>query len=338
MKAASSRSLRPCQVIAAVNANHNGDPELARRLVEAAREAGADGIKFQKRTVTLSAVRQILDRPTARHSSLGSTYRKALERLDMPVEALARLCEDAKGLLVLVAPYDVEAYQQLEGVPFTAWKVDPPLAVHLPLLGALGASGRPVAAGVAGCTQREVEEMIGLLAGDVTLIHTLFLHPFTGGIVEVAHLVALRRFGRPVGYADNSLDLSPSLMAVAFGATMVEKPLTLDRAMAGPDHATSLVPQEFGELVRKIRALEAVIGSRRFRDPSPDEMDDIEWSRVSVVAARPIPRGARITREMLTLKPPARGLAPRFLTFLEGRRALYDVPEDEFLTFGMVEL
>lgn len=336
--AGSSTPRRSCRIIGAVDGNHNGDPDLARRLVDAVRDAGADGVKFQKRTVSLSAVRQVLDCPAALYNSLGSTYRKALEHLDMPIEVLARLCEHARGLEVLVAPYDLEAYRQFDGMPFTAWKVDPPLAIHLPLLHALGTSGRPVVASVAGCTPREVEEMLGLLPADVTLIHALRMYPFAAGILDVAHLVALRRFGRPVGYADNSLDISLSLMGVALGARMIEKPLTLDRTMAGPDHSTSLIPQELGELVRKVRALEAVLDSGTLRDPSPAEIDDLEWGRVSIVAARSIPRGARITRELLTLKPPARGLSPRFLTFLEGRRALYDIPEDEFLTFGMVEL
>lgn len=334
----SSTLIRPCRIIAALDSNHNGDSDLARRFIDAARKAGADGVKLQKRTASLAAVRQVLDRPLARYNSLGSTYREALERVDLSIEVLVKLCEHAKGLEVLIAPYDLEAYRQLDGVPFTAWKVDSPLAVHLPLLHALRESERPMVASVAGCTQREVEEMLGLLVSDVTLVHTLYMYPFTGGILDVAHLVALRRFGCSVGYADNSLDLSLSLIAVALGATLIEKPLTLDRTMAGPDHATSLIPQEFSELVQKVRALEVLLRSETFRNPLPAEMDDLEWSRVSIVAARPIPQGTKITREMLTLKPPCRGLSPGFLRLLEGRRALYDIPEDEFLTFGKVEL
>lgn len=328
----------PCRIIAALENNHNGDPDVARRLVDAAREAGADGIKFQKRTVGLAGVRQVLDHPAARYSALGATYRKALERLDMPVEVLARLCADARGLDVVLAPYDLEACGQLSGILFSAWKVDPALALHGPLLRALAASARAVVAGVAGCTRREIEDMLGILAGDVTLVHTVAAPSPGARILDVAHLVALAGFGHPVGYADNSLDLSPALMAVALGARFLEKPLTLDRTLSGPDHATSLTPPEFAELVRRVRALEAVLGAPVLRDPAPAEMDELEWSRVSIVAAKPIPRGVPITPDMLTLKPPGRGLGSRFLAVLEGRRALYDIAEDEFVTFGMVEL
>ena len=326
-----------CQIIAALDCNHNGSPDLARRLIDAAREAGADGVKFLKRTISQSAVRQVLDFPAPRYNSVGSTYRKALESTDLTVDALASLCEQAKGLQIFMAPYDLEAFHQLDSLPFTAWKVDSPMTTHLPLLRALGTSGRPLVASVAGCNQREVEELLAPLSGEVTLLHTLLMYPFAAGIYDVAYLVPLRRFGRPVGYGDNSLDSSLCLAAVAFGATVIEKPLTLDRGMAGPDHASSLTPQQLSELVQKIRALETVLRSEKLRQPSPSEMDDLEWSRVSIVAAQAIPRGTTITPEMLTLKSPCRGLSPRFLDFVLGRRAVYDLSEDEFITFGMID-
>jgi len=336
----SASSVHRCRVIVALDDNHNGDPDVARRLIDAAREAGADGVKFRRSTVAMSAVRQILDRPSPHHNSLGPTYRKALERVDLPVEVLARLSEYAEGLEVFLAPYDLGACRGLNGIPFAAWKVDSPLATHLPLLEVLGSSGRAVVAAVGGCTRREIEEMLNLLAParEVTLVHALQMNPFTAGILDVAYLVALRRFGRPVGYADNSSDISLSLTAVLLGATIVEKPLTLDRATPGLGHATSLAPHELEELVRKVRALEEILVSETLRSPLPAEMDELEWSRVSIVASRSIPRGTVITRDMLTLKAPFGGLSPGFLQFLEGRRALYDIREDEFLTFGMVEL
>lgn len=327
-----------CRIIAALNSNHNGDVDLALRLIDAAAAAGANGVKLEKRTVALAAVRQILDRPATAYSTLGPTYRKALERIDAPVEVLGRLAEHARGLATFIAPYDLEAFQQLRGVPFAGWVIEPPLVTHLPLLDALGRSGRPLIAKVAGSTPREVQAVLERLPGEVTLVNTLSMESVTGGVLEVAHLTSLRRFGRPVGHADNSREPSWSLMAVALGATLIEKPLTLDRTMAGPDHATSLTPKEFGELVRSVRALEGIIRSEKLRDPSPAEMDGLDWGRVSIVAARPIPRGTRLSRDMLALKPPFRGLSPAFMTFLEGRRVLYDIAEDDFVTFAMVEL
>jgi N,N'-diacetyllegionaminate synthase len=327
---------RRCRIIAAIDANHNGDADVARRLIDAAREAGADGIKLQKRTVGLAAVRQVLDRPAARYAALGPTYRKALERVDLPVEVLADLCEHAAGLDVLLAPGDLEAWRQLAPLPFGAVKLDTALVSHHLVLEAVAASSRQVVAGVAGATRSELDDLLRVVPGDLVLMHTLLRSAPT--VIDVSHLVALRRFGRPVGHADSSLDEASSLTAVALGAVMVEKPLTLDRAQAGPDHAASLTPAELAALVRAVRALEAVTASEWLLDATPEEMDELEWARPSIVAARAIPRGAEITAAMLTLKPPAWGLSPRVQPLIVGRRALYDIAEDEFLTFGVIEL
>ncbi len=326
------------RIFAAFQANHNGDLALARRLIDAARKAGADGVVFQKRTVRLAAVRQILERPVAPYSAFGPTYRKALERLELPVESCALLCREAQGLQVFLAPYDLEAFHQMEGLPLTGWKVDAPLATHLPLLEVMGASGKPIIASVAGCTQTEVQELVKRLPRECTLLHELKGSQTLAGIQDLVPLMALKDFGHPVGYAGNSLDFSLDLTAVALGAMVLEKPLTLDRNLPGPHHGASLLPQELEGFVRKVRALESLIQRKALRDPCPEEMDLLDWNRVSIVAACPIPRGTRITREMLTLKAPFQALSPSFLPFLEGRRVLYDIPEDELLTLGMVEL
>jgi N-acetylneuraminate synthase/N,N'-diacetyllegionaminate synthase len=323
-----------CRIIAAIDVNHNGDADVARRLIDAARETGADGVKLQKRTVALAAVRQVLDRPAPRYAGLGPTYRKALERVDLPVEVLGDLCEHAAGLDVLVAPGDLDAWRQLEPLPFTAVKVDPALVTHLPLLEAVGESGRSVIVGVAGSTPAELEEFLRFVPSDVVLMHTVPRR--APSVLDVSHLVALRRLGRRVGHADGSLAPDSSLTAVALGATMIEKALTLDRSQPGPDHATSLVPDELAALIRGVRALEAVAASDLPVDSTPHEMDELEWARPSIVAACPIPRGTVITPGIVALKPPAWGLSPRLLPLIVGHRALYDIAEDDFITFGLV--
>jgi len=316
--------------------NHNGDADVARRLIDAAREAGADGVKLQKRTVGLAAVRQVLDRPAVRYAGLGPTYRKALERVDLPVEVIADLCEHAAGLDVLVAPGDLEAWRQLAPLAFTAVKLDPALASHVPLLEAVGQSGRSVVAGVVGGTQAEIGDLTRLVTSDLVLMHTPPRRAPT--VSDAAHLVALRRRGFRVGHADRSLTADSSLTAVALGAVMLEKSLTLDRAQGGPDHAVSLLPGELAALIRGVRTVEAVAMGERSVDTTPDELDELEWSQPSIVAACTIPRGAEITADLVALKPPAWGLSPRMLPSIVGRRALYDIAEDDFITFGLVEL
>jgi len=324
------------RVIAALNLNHNGDPDAARRLIDAARVAGADGVKLQKRTVGLAGVRGVLERPMVRWAGLGPSYRKALERVDLPAELIAALRDHARDLEFHLAPFDLEAFHQLRGIATLTWKVESALTAHHPLLEALAGHGAPVVASVAGCTHAEVDDVLERLGGGVTLMHSLCMTPFVGTVLDVLRLQALLTFGRPVGYADTSLDPSLALTAAALGATVIEKTLTLDRSQPGPDHAQSLLPAELASLVARVRELDASAGT--LRAPGLEEMDDIDADRPSIVAACPIPRGAALTKEMLALKPPARGLSARFLSTVLGRRALYDIAEDDFITFGMVEL
>jgi sialic acid synthase SpsE len=328
-----------CRIVAAIDGNHNGDPDAAWRLIEAARAAGADGIKLEKRTVAQAAVRQVLDRPAAAHAALGATYRKALERIDLPVEEIARLCKSAGELETWIAAHDEEACHALAPVPFSAWKIEAPLAVHGPLLAVVARDARPVVASVAGSGGREIATLADTFGARLTLIHEV-AGPTAGagGVLDVAPLASLIRFGRAVGYTDGSLDQTPALMAVALGATVIEKRLTLDRTAAGPDHRHSLLPGELAELVARVRELEARLAAERVPETAPEVLDDLEWRRVSIVAARPIARGTTITNDMLALKPPARGLSPRFLGTVVGRPALYDIAEDDFITFGMVDL
>jgi N-acetylneuraminate synthase/N,N'-diacetyllegionaminate synthase len=192
---------------------------------------------------------------------------------------------------------------------------------------------------VAGCSAREIAGLVDIVGARLTLLHEVAAPaPGASGVLDVAPLASLARFGRTVGYADGSLDQSPALMAVALGATVIEKRLTLDRTAAGPDHKHSLLPGELAELVARVRELEARLGAGRLPETAPDVLDELEWRRVSIVAACPIARGTTITGDMLALKAPARGLSPRFLGAVVGRPALYDIAEDEFITFGMVAL
>ena len=328
-----------CRIVAAIDGNHNGDPDAAWRLIDAARAAGADGVKLEKRTVAQAAVRQVLDRPAAGYAALGATYRKALERVDLPVEELARLCRSAGEMETWIAAHDEEACRALAPVPFGAWKIEAPVAVNATLLNEVAGDVRPVVASVAGCSAREIATLVDTVGPRLTLLHEVAAPtPGAGGVLDVAPLASLARFGRPVGYADGSLDQTPALMAVALGATVIEKRLTLDRTGAGPDHRQSLLPGELAELVTRVRELEARLGASRLPETAPEVLDELAWRRVSIVAARPIARGTTITSDMLVLKAPSRGLSPRFLGAVIGRPALYDIAEDDFITFGMVGL
>lgn len=327
------------RILASLEGNHQGEPERLRRQIESARAAGADGVILRKQTASQAAVRQVLDRPAVGYRSLGIPYRQALEKLDLPLEQWTRLCADVRsqGLDLVVAPYDLPALEQVRGLPVAGWKVNAPLATHLPLLKAMAALRQPILASVSGCTEQEVADLLKQLPPELTLVHDLTVCDSSIDFDDVGYLAVLSRFGRTLGYADRSPDAALSLLAVTLGAAVLEKPLLLEGPSDGVDVAVGLTPQEFSSFVRRIRAFESILNSETLRRPDPAEMDRLDWERVSIVAARPIPKGTPLTREMLAFKPPFRALSPASVSFLEGRRVLYDIPVDAFLTLGMVE-
>jgi N,N'-diacetyllegionaminate synthase len=301
-----------CRVIAVVE--HGAvDVAASGRLMKEVEAAGADGVKVAVRAA-----------------------RGGSARGESCVDDIKRIL-DATELDVVVAPYDLASVEQLAPLGFQAWQIDAPLLTHLPLLGAVAADGRTVLASVAGCTARELQEGIDRLPAGAVILHTLIFAGEDLDVADVAYMSALRRYGHPVGYADCAVDPTPSLVAAALGATIIEKPLTLDRLVTDADRRASLLPHEFRAFVNRLRRLETVLAGDGTRDPLPDELDIIEQDRVSVVAARAIPRGTAISADMLMLKSPGAGLPPRLQPLVEGRRALYDLPEGALVTFGMIE-
>ncbi len=329
-----------CTVIAAIDMNHNGDLDLAKRLIDSACQAKADAVKFQKRTVGMSGVKQFLDRPFNKYPSLGSFYREIKERLELSAEALSRLYEHSGSAIgFVVAPYDLMAYREIQEIPWKAIKIDSSCAINLPLLAEVAGKGGKVIASTGGCSPAEITDLVATLGKcELTLMHSLAMHPFLGTISDVHHMEWLKRFGCPVGYSDNEPGFNLSLVALALGARIIEKPLTLDRSMEGPHHTSSLTPPELERLVKSIQTIEQELQDGTPRRLYPVEMDELESERPSIVAACPITKGTKISHDMLTLKPPGRGLSPKFVPFLVGRQVLYDVDEDELLTFGVVDL
>ena len=329
---------RRCYLIAAIDGNHNGDFDQARRLIDAARQAGADAVKFQKRTVEWAAVRQVLDQRCPRYGSLGPTYREALRKLEFTPEQLLALSGHAGPALgFIVAPYDVPALEALRGLPFSAVQIDAPNVVHVPLLEALRQIDLPIYACTGGCSAKEVRTLVRILQDKpLTLLFSSHAVQPDAMLVDLRTITLLRHFGRPVGYSGHAPDVRMGCVARVLGAEDIEKRLTLSRALEGPHHASSLTPVEFAELVEAIRAID-----RELEDPVPRcrhlaEIDLLQEERPSLVASRPIPKGTVITREMLALKPPMRGLGPHLIDYVVGKKALYDLDCDDFITFGVI--
>lgn len=329
---------RRSYVLARVGWHHQGDLAAAKRLIDAAVQSGCDGIRFDKRSAEHRMVRSVLDRPLVKYPALGRTVREIIHALDLPVEGLKELSAYCFGRIdFILAPMDLHSLGVLEQVRADGIMVDAVAASDWPLVQAISRIQNRVFVATGLLREEDIEEIVELFSGhNLTLLHSIFLRPFEVNLAYLSVLTWLKQFGRRVGYTDNEPGMTMVMGALGLGATLIEKALTLDKDL-DLSHGTGLSPAEMGRLVRTIRETEKepISMIRKKLLAAQSELFDDE--QVSLVASRPIPAGTVLTEEMLALKAPYRGLSPRLAPEVIGKRVLYDLSADDFITFGVLE-
>ena len=254
----------PTFVIAEIGVNHNGDPELARELVQHAIDSGVDAVKFQKRSLTDLYSQDVLDH-TGDYEQPYQYLIPILKRVELSEEILADIAATvrAAGLEFLCTPFDPRSAEVVRRLRVNAFKVASADLTNLPLLGKLCGYRLPLILSTGMCQHEEVARSVAFLKARqacFSLLHCVSTYPAHVGDVNLRAMERLGEFGVPVGYSGHELELSVSLAAVARGARIIEKHLTLDRGMEGPDHRASLHPGEFKQLVGQVREIEAALG------------------------------------------------------------------------------
>ncbi len=334
----------PVFVVAEAGVNHNGDVALALSLVDAAADGGADAVKFQTfRTDAL--VSRAAPKAGYQVETTGGaeSQRDMLARLELTLADFARVQERCakRGVVFFSAPFDEASADALERLAAPLFKVPAGEITNLPFLRHVAAKRRPMIVSTGMSTLAEVGEAVAVIraAGDppVALLHCVSAYPAPPDEMNLRAMDTLReRFGVPVGLSDHTLGLEVALAAVARGAAIVEKHLTLDKAMPGPDHRASLDPGEMAALVRGIRTVESALGDGDKR-PTPSELDTRRVARKSLVAARALRAGERLTEDAVAVKRPGTGIPPAELSRAVGRRLRRDVAADEVLEWTALE-
>jgi len=332
-----------CYIIAEAGANHDRDFDVARRLIDVAAEAGADAVKFQTYTG-----RTLYSSKTPRFDYLGELGAKpAHELLDdvaLPREwqpLLAAHCRDA-GIEFLSSPFDRAAVDELDALDVAAFKIASFELIDLSLVAYTASKGRPMILSTGMASLGEIEDALGTVrcagVSDVCLLQCASLYPAPPHIMNLRAIPTMATtFGVPVGLSDHTLGIHVATAAIALGAQLLEKHFTLDRNRPGPDHPFAVEPGELKALVTHVREIEAALGDGLKAGPSDEERAEMySKARRSVVAACTIPTGTRITREMLTIKRPGHGIAPKLIDALVGRIAAVDIDDDDVLTWDML--
>lgn len=330
-----------CYVIAELGVNHNGDMELARRLIDVAADAGADAVKFQtffaEDLVTPTAEKAVYQK--ANDGAAGSQY-EMLKRLELTEDEYAACKQhcDARGIAFLSTPFGRRPADLLEALGVNGFKVSSGDLTHLPFLAYLAEKGLPliISTGMADMAETEAAVRTIEAAGDppLAILHCVSNYPAVPGEANLKAMDTISAaFGKPVGWSDHTEGDAIALAAIARGARILEKHYTLDRALPGPDHKASLEPQELTDLIGRIRDVEAALGDG-IKRPQPSELETAKVARRSIVAAAAVRAGEVISESKIAYRRPGTGLPPAMARHLIGRKAARDISENTVLSFS----
>lgn len=325
-------------IIAEAGVNHNGSYELACRLVDAAKNAGADCIKFQtfvsKNLVSRKAQKADYQKIT---TGAEDTQLDMIKKLELPFSDFKKLKNycDRVGISFLSTPFDQESIDFLNMIDMPFWKIPSGEVTNLPYLKAIAKTGKPVLMSTGMCELPEIQAAVDALQAYGTpvikLLHCNTEYPTPFVDVNLRAMQTMRNyFGVEVGYSDHTRGIEVPIAAVALGATIIEKHLTLGRSMEGPDHKASLEPTELADMVKAIRNIEKAMGNG-IKSPSPSEIKNVEVARKSIVASRNIKKGDILSEENLTAKRPGNGISPMKWFDVTGTTAVRDFDEDEMI-------
>ncbi len=332
----------PTYVIAEIGVNHNGILEYAFELIDAAVDAGADAAKFQKRTLAQIYPKKYLENANAGEKNLNYLL-PILQKVELSDEdyyQIVAYCKQ-KGITFLCSAFDAESADFIDSLGVPAFKVASADMINLPLLDHLVSKGKPLIVSTGMSRMEEVDTTVNFLksrGAEFALLHCNSAYPAAFEDINLRFMDRLREYGVPVGYSGHERGIAVSTVASALGASIIERHITLDRTMDGPDHAASLEPQGFKKMVRDIRQVAVALGTGKEKYMSRGEILNREVLAKSLVAARKIMPGEIVTPEMVAVKGPGQGLSPQRYTELLGRKIERVIEEDEpFLPKDMGE-
>jgi N-acetylneuraminate synthase len=324
---------QPTYVIAEIGVNHNGILDYAFQLIDASIRAGADAVKFQKRNLEKLYPTKYLENSNLGEKNLNYLL-PILQRVELSDGDYYRLVEycENKGITFLCSAFDEDSADFIESLGVPAFKTASADMINLPLLDYITQKEKPLIVSTGMSRWEEVVTTVDFLKdrkAEFALLHCNSAYPAAFEDINLRFMDRLREFGVPIGYSGHERGIAISTVASALGACIIERHITLDRTMDGPDHAASLEPQGFEKMVRDIRQVAQALGSGKEKYFTMGEILNREVLAKSLVAAQRIEPGDEITCEKITVKGPGQGLSPQRYTELMGRIAERRIEADE---------
>lgn len=327
-------------IIAEAGVNHNGDKNLAYKLIDIAKESGANAVKFQ----TFKAEKGI-----SKYTKMADYQKKNLGKEDSQIEMIKKLelsykdfedfkkyC-DEKGIIFLSSPFDEESIEFLDKlVPY--YKIPSGEIVNYPYLKLIAEKNKPIIMSTGMANLSDVEKALDTIYSinqdaEIYLLHCTTNYPTPYEEVNLKAMITLKEaFKIPVGYSDHTLGIEVPIAAVAMGAQIIEKHFTLDRNLPGPDHKASLEPNELKAMVNAIRNIEKALGNG-IKKPNKSEKEIEKVVKKKLIATRDIKSGETISEKDIAIKRSNIGLSPDFLEVIIGKKIIKNIKEDEGFTW-----
>jgi N,N'-diacetyllegionaminate synthase len=327
-------------IIAEAGVNHNGDIELAKKLIDAAADAKADYVKFQtfkaEKLVTKSADKAAYQKKNAQREEGQFEMLKKLELSEIDHIELIDHCV-SKKIKFLSTAFDADSIYLLKKLGITLGKIPSGEITNLPYLRLMAQSFPEIILSTGMADMEEISAALnvivheGINKNSITILHCNTEYPTPMSDVNLLAMLDIQKhFATKVGYSDHTLGIEVPVAAVALGASVLEKHFTLDRKMDGPDHAASLEPNELKAMIDSIRNIEKALGTG-VKKPSPSEIKNKPIARKSIVAAKKIKKGEIFSEENLTVKRPGNGISPMRWDEVKNKKAIRDFEEDELI-------
>ncbi len=328
-------------IIAEAGVNHNGDLKLAKKLIDAAADAGVDYVKFQtfnsKKLVSKNAQKAEYQKENCVET--GESQLKMLQKLELSKKdhlVLIDYCK-SRNINFLSTAFDLESIDFLHQLNIDLWKIPSGEITNLPYLRKIGSYGKPIIISTGMAEMTEIENAIkvvttaGTSPDQITVLHCNTEYPTPMSDVNLTAMNSIKNhFKVPVGYSDHTLGIEIPIAAVALGASVIEKHFTLDNGMEGPDHKASLEPAELKAMVSAIRNIERAMGNG-VKAPSPSEIKNKAVARKSIVAKEHIRTGDIFTETNITVKRPGTGISPMKWDEIIGTKAGKDYKADDLI-------
>ena len=325
----------PCYVIAEIGINHNGKVSLAKKLIDKAVEAGADAVKFQKRSLENLYKNDVLINPNLDSQGLETLINvlKEVEFNEQEYKEIIEYCK-SKKIPFLCTPWDKPSVDFLEGFEVPAYKVASADMTNLPLIRHLCKTKKPLIISTGMSIMEEIEKTVNFVKNEnipFILLHCNSTYPSPVELLNLELIQTLRtKFGVPVGYSGHEQGIVPSLTAANLGAVMIERHITLDRTMDGIDQAASLEPDEFRSLVKYIREAEKAKGEP-VKKMTRGEILQREVLAKSLICSSDIDVGDIFSENNIEVKGPAKGLSPQYYFDIIGKRSSRKIKRNEYI-------